>query len=258
MTDFKGKLGNYKVILTEDKTETVWSEFFNEACHNLSGAYEETIHNYIHGCQIPELLATKDKLSVLDVGFGVGIGLKALIDSIKNNSSKIVLVNYFSIELDEQFFLWTLNRYFLHLNAERITDSNDIVYYRLSDGSNKITASIFIGDGRKTLPVAYKGGLLPRLDAIFQDPFSPKKNPDLWTVEWFEFLKNISNPNVRMSTYSSSISIRKSMIAAGWIIENSLGFAQKRTMTKAALFGETSPELLLQLQRSPSLELHDK
>jgi len=104
LTDFKGNLGIYKIIVTEDKSETVWSEFFDEACHNLSGAYDETIHNYINGCHIRDLLAKKNNLNVLDVGFGIGLGLKALIDEARKLSSKNTSINYYSIELDENFF----------------------------------------------------------------------------------------------------------------------------------------------------------
>jgi tRNA U34 5-methylaminomethyl-2-thiouridine-forming methyltransferase MnmC len=109
-----------------------------------------------------------------------------------------------------------------------------------------------------TLPLAQKNELLVPFDAIFQDAFSPKKNPTLWSVEWFSFLKSASRQNVQLSTYSSSISIRKSLLAAGWSIENARGFALKRTMTKANLMKETSKEILMQLDRSPSLEIHDK
>jgi hypothetical protein len=47
------------------------------------------------------------------------------------------------------------------------------------------------------------------------------------------------------------------MIAAGWSISNHKGFAQKKTMTKANLRDETSPEIMAELSRSPALELSD-
>lgn len=54
--DFDGKLGKYKIIETLDQTKTLWSEYFNEAFHNLFGAYEETLYNYINGCHIKDQL----------------------------------------------------------------------------------------------------------------------------------------------------------------------------------------------------------
>lgn len=264
MTEFKGALGAYKIIKTEDNTETIWSEFFNEACHNLSGAYEETIHNYILGCDIPELVAQPHPFSVLDVGFGVGVGLKALIDQFKSTDVKGCTSFYYSIELDETLLQWSLKQTLPELKLERKrieTDQSDLIIYQgiyADESGNSVHIQIYAGDGRKTLPMAQSLGLIRPLDAIFQDAFSPRKNPALWSTEWFLFLKGISNQKVRLSTYSSSITIRKSLIAAGWSIENAQGFALKKCMTKANLIGETDGELLLQLSRSPSLEIKDK
>lgn len=264
MTEFKGNLGKYKILQTEDQSETVWSEFFNEACHNLSGAYEETLYNYILGCGIPELFAQTNPVSILDVGFGVGVGLKGLLDEFHKSNNSTLSVNYYSIELDEALLLWSLAQTLpdIQLEKKQIPSPTGelVVYQGEVRGSHQQSLSIviFLGDGRQTLPKARDLELLRGLDAIFQDAFSPRKNPALWSTEWFSFLKMISKKTVSLSTYSSSNSIRKSLIAAGWCVENARGFAMKRSMTKANLLGETSEELLLQLSRSPSLEIKDK
>ena len=270
MTEFKGNLGNYKLIRTEDDTETVWSEYFDEACHNLSGAYEETIYNYINGCHIPDLLVQENDLAILDVGFGVGIGLKALIDQIQISANPNTVVSYYSIELDEILLKWALKTTLPELKLDRneqIIGSKKLTYFsgHFSGFSNEnnthnklLEVKIFVGDGRLTLPLASANGFIKKLNAIFQDAFSPKKNPTLWSVEWFLFLKGLSCQSVELSTYSSSVSIRKSLLAANWIIANDRGFANKKSMTKAKLTGETSEELLLQMNRSPSIEIRDK
>lgn len=248
-------MGKYKILPTEDNTLTVYSEYFDEACHNLSGAYEETLHNYIRGCSIPDLFDQDKDFAVLDVGFGVGLGLKALINEQIRHPGFAAKMNYYSIELDEDFFLWSAKETFPEISFEKKTQ-NDLIWFQ-SSGTN-LSMTIFIGDGRKTLPLAHKLGFLPLLDAIFQDAFSPKKNPALWSVEWFSFLKQSASPDVRLSTYSSSISIRKSLLEAGWAIVNERGFAMKRTMTKANLMEKTSEELLDQLSRSPSKAIRDE
>lgn len=254
--EFTGKLGKYKIIETEDQTKTLWSEYFDEACHNLSGAYNETLYNYIQGCHLPEQMNTDKNICVLDVGFGLGLGLRAFMDEIKKHEFTVpVSHRYVSMELDEDLFLWSIKNNFPEYTFLKIDN-----YY---NGEFKISPSstleiqVFIGDGRVTIPEAFKQNLLPKFTAIFQDAFSPKKNPTLWTVEWFGTLKNISDQEVFMSTYSASVSIRKSMVKAGWKITSAKGFGQKRTMTKARLIGETGETLAAELSRSPTLELHD-
>lgn len=253
--DFTGKLGKYKIIETEDQTKTLWSEHFNENFHNLVGAYDETIHNYILGCHVPEQLKSTDDVHVLDVGFGLGIGLKAFIDEIlKTPDMPSKHLTYTSIELDEDLFLWSINETFPGLKFIKKID-----YYHsvLGLGTNRLSINIFIGDGRLTLPKAHSENLLPKFTAIFQDAFSPKRNPVLWRVEWFVDLLKMSSTGVYLSTYSGSGSVRKSMIAAGWIISNAKGFGQKKTMTKARLTGVIDPTLQAELSKIPTLELRD-
>ena len=255
LMNFKGNLGNYKIIKTEDNTDTIYSEYFDEACHNLSGAYEETLHNYILGCAIPDYLSRNSNCSIFDVGFGVGVGLMALLDQYTKMPNYTTKMQYYSIELDETLLLWSLRNTLPNLKLEKKI-IHDLTFY---EGEfQNIGIKIFLGDGRLTMPKAQSLDLLSPLDVIFQDAFSPKKNPMLWSVEWFSFLKSISRQGVLLSTYSSSVSIRKSLLSAGWTIENARGFAMKKSMTKAKLTGVSAPELIEQLQRSPSLEIRDK
>lgn len=255
MEEFEGKLGKYRIIKTDDQTETVWSEFFDEACHNLSGAKEETFHNYILGCKLFEQFTQVKTLHILDIGFGIGMGLTSLLDFIKNNSFESHIVHYTSIELDDSFALWSLENFLPEIHLQKMNEKN-LAY--LSGTFKNIIIKIFLGDGRTTLPIAVQNKLIGTWDAIFQDPFSPKKNPTLWTVEWFNFLKQNSVPTTRMSTYSAAMGVRKSMVAAGWIIENHKGFGSKKTITQASISGEISLLLLDQLARSPAMELHDE
>jgi tRNA U34 5-methylaminomethyl-2-thiouridine-forming methyltransferase MnmC len=254
--DFTGKLGKYKIIQTEDQTKTLWSEYFDQAFHNLVGAYEETLYNYIHGCQIPEQILSGNDVHVLDVGFGLGMGLKAFIDELSKNliENKTQNFTYTSIELDEDLMLWSIKENF---PTFIFTKKDNSYVSSLSINQHTLLITVFIGDGRLTLPRASKENLLPKFTAIFQDAFSPNKNPALWSVEWFSDLVSMSNTMVFLSTYSSSVSIRKSMIVAGWKISNARGFGQKRTMTKARLTGISDPLIEAELARSPALELRD-
>ncbi len=248
--DFEGKFGKYKIIETLDQTKTLWSEYFNEAFHNLFGAYEETLYNYISGCHIQDQFESRKSVHVLDVGFGLGIGLKAFIDEFKKHKTSGIHHSYTSVELDEDLFLWSIKE---TLPEYKFLKKDNTYICHIPE----LLITIYIGDGRKTLPEAFQMGLLPQFTAIFQDAFSPKQNPILWTVEWFDDLKMMSSPDVYLSTYSSSVSVRKSMIAAGWKVMNVKGFGQKRTMTKARTFGESDSSVVAELSRSPALELRD-
>jgi len=254
LSDFSGTLGHYNIVKTETDV-TIHSQYFNENCHSLAGAFEETEHNYIKTCLIEEKLKLcslqSKSLRIFDVGFGVGIGLISLIQHFKDSP-----IYYFSVEIDREFLFKILKDVFLlnNLETKKFNDS-DLTFVEFE--IEKIKACIFIGDARKTIPLAFKENLIYSIDAIFQDPFSPKKNPTLWTVEWFTLLKTISKEEVRLSTYSSSISIRKSLMKAGFLVYSQKGYKNKRTMTYATLTGKKDELLEAEINKSPILELID-
>lgn len=256
---FTGDLGDYQIIETDDGSITLHSEAFNEACHSVSGAVEETLYNYVEGCEIAEKLQLAD-LELLEVGFGLGTGYKTTVEYLSQQNIPHKLT-FISTELDAKL---------VEFAQEKNPLSTDLPYPDFSTLEFKTTPVkhftseknghkliILIGNARETIPEAFSAKLFSSLGAIYQDPFSPKRNPILWTTEWFQDLAKCSNSTVVMSTYSSSNSIRKAMIAAGWTVRNRKGFGTKRTATQAFLQGESDEDVLLQLERSPVKALSD-
>jgi tRNA U34 5-methylaminomethyl-2-thiouridine-forming methyltransferase MnmC len=256
---FKGDLGDYHIIETEDGSITLHSEAFNETCHSVSGAVEETLYNYVEGCEIAEKLQHAD-LELLEVGFGLGTGFKTTVEHLSQQNI-LHKLTFISTELDAKLVKFA---------KENNPLSTDLPYPDLSSlefrtepvkhftsEKNGHKLIILLGNARETVPKAFSAKLFSSLGAIYQDPFSPKRNPILWTTEWFQDLAKCSNNTAIMSTYSSSNSIRKAMIAAGWKVRNRKGFGTKRTATRAFLHGESEEDVLLQLERSPVKALSD-
>lgn len=227
----------YQEVLTEDGSTTLFSEKFGEACHSTAGARAETVLHYIQGCEIPHK-ALNESLSILEVGFGLGMGLITTWEMTKDLPAKI---HFLSLEIDPELVKWFHEEYKDHPLF------ND----------PKFSFEILVGDARVELP-KYVIEKKPKWDAIYQDAFSPKRNPVLWTKEWFTLLKENSAVDAAMSTYSASSSIRKSMIEAGWKLSSGEKFGAKRTSTRAKLIGETDPSILDSLARSPAKALSDK
>lgn len=227
----------FKWVPTEDGSQTLFFNDYNEACHNLSGASSETIYNFIEGCEINQ--RTKDDITILEVGFGTGLGF---LETLKHSQKKF---HFISLELHEDILLLAKERY-PELKELKKKDN----HYELK--TDKFHLEILLGNARETVKT-----ISTKIDAIYQDAFSPKRNPELWTTQWFSDLKNISQSDCILSTYSSSVSIRKALIEAGWVLENRKGFGNKKLATIAKLRGNTDPEIILRLERSPVSALED-
>ena len=231
---------DYKLIETEDGSFTVHSPLYDEACHSTSGAAKETFVHYIEGCKIIE----RTKPIILEVGFGTGLGFNETLKYAKTP------FHFISLEIDENMIEVAKKNYSF---LDDLKQNNNI----LSMDNDKFKLDIIVGDARDKLkPFLTETNI--KFNAIYQDAFSPKRNPILWTTEWFSLLFDNSADDCIMSTYSSSSSIRKSMIKAGWRLYEGERFGPKRSSTRAKKTGVTDVEILKRLERSPVVELTDK
>lgn len=258
--DFQGQLGKYRSVQTADGSWTLWSEAFDEHCHSLGGAKNETIHNYLKAVDLDSKLLNLPKMSILEVGYGTGQGASLTFDQwIKCGQCSL---DFVSLEIDEELIRWTVahadqNSPISQLKRMAHADLN---YYHMTQTHRKLTFSltVAIGDARKTIQSL---NLLPSFrlfDAVYQDAFSPKKNPTLWTVEWFRSLSTLCQNEAVLSTYSASSMVRKSLVKAGWSVASLTGFSGKKEGTIARRTGESCSILLAHLQRSPLAPLFDK
>jgi len=235
----------HEFIETGDGSFTLFSTSFQEACHSLAGAREETIAYYIKGCHILHKCQEFSPLNILEVGFGLGVGLLTTMEKIPSDKT----CHFVSLEKDKRLLEWFCEEH-SELNLKW---SGQI----LSSSVKNFQITLLLGDGRRELPKYLESHPI-KFHAIYQDAFSPKKNPSLWTKEWFTLLKNSSHGEVTLSTYSASSSIRKTLHETGWGVQNGEGFGLKRTSTRAVLNHPTNEDMKSFLERSPVKALVDE
>lgn len=234
----------HTLVETLDGTVTLFSEAYGEACHSTAGAKNETVLHYVEGCKILEKINEHSPLVILEVGFGLGIGFFTTLEMIPKDKK----FHFISLEIDKNLLEWFRNEH----PELGLTWKDNI----LQGSKDNFTLTIIHGDARIFLP-KYLEDNPTTWHAIYQDAFSPKRNPALWTKEWFTLLKTHSHKDVILSTYSASNSIRKGLHETGWGVLKGEKFGQKRTSTRAVLNKPTDPEILGLLERSPVAALCD-
>lgn len=246
----KSFLKNYELIQTEDGSFTLFSKVFTENCHSTHGAANETNLHYLEGCEIKNRLQKYQVMNVLEVGFGTGLGWRLTRDlffTCPDNHFHFV-----TLEKDPDLIDWYQTQ-FPEDEWVKNLPTGEVRTYSFKN----MTLTILIGDARETLPKYLSLSPL-KFHAIYQDAFSPRKNPDLWTVEWFSLLKKYSDEEVILSTYSASQSIQKSLVKAGYSIYKGHAFGPKRASTRACLNRKSDEDLMDKLSRSPIEPLFDK
>lgn len=234
----------YTFVETQDGSYTLFSEDFQEACHSTTGAKSETILHYLEGCQVLSRWGDHSPFNILEVGFGLGVGFLTTLEKMPHESKW----TFISMELDKHLLDWFRDE---HPELKLEWEGN-----LLKARTERFELIIIQGDARIEVPRFLEKHPV-KFHAIYQDAFSPKKNPALWTKEWFTLLRDHSAPDVILSTYSASTSIRKSLHETGWGVQKGEKFGPKRTSTRAMLRKKTDPEILAQLERSPVSAITD-
>lgn len=216
---------NY-LLTTEDGTATLFLEEYGQAMHSVSGAYEESLLKHVYPSGILE--CSSEKVSALDIGFGLGYNVLALMNEFLNRKSGRAL-EIISLEKDRTFSEF--------MKSISFNDGRDEIYGFIKEVYNsgkgnyyQISLEIIFGDARETL----QGLSGKKFNAVFQDPFSPSKNPELWSVDYFNILKNLLAGDGVITTYSSADHIRRAMLEAGLGVGRGPSVGKKREGTIAA------------------------
>lgn len=234
---------------TEDGSHTLYSPRFSQHYHNPNGAVSESKHVFFQSSGLLDALQSREKLSVLEVGFGTGLNLALMADAVGgagndnrngsgngNGNGNGIHVTYHSIEaypvdagLARRF------NYGRFLDHPEVVDEIVELFGALEPGMNtfrlaggSIDVNLFYGLFGDYRP----GGF--RADFLFHDPFSPDVNPDLWTAEVFEKLMECSTPGAVLATYCAASKARGAMASAGWHVARARGALGKREMTVAS------------------------
>ena len=226
------------IIESADGSHTLRVDSLNETYHSHKGAITESFHVFLK--MGLALFSDKNCIQLLEVGFGTGLGFLETLKALE----EIGPFKFYSFEIDENL-------------VKHFFETHDFSFEK--QGNHYVSINehfelrILVGNAREEIKKIDE-----KFQVIYQDAFSPKRNAILWTTEWFLDLKKISTSDCIMSTYSSSSSIRKSMLAADWKLSKGEQFGPKRSSTRASLVGESDPEILAHLNRSPAPTLTDK
>jgi tRNA U34 5-methylaminomethyl-2-thiouridine-forming methyltransferase MnmC len=81
---------------------------------------------------------------------------------------------------------------------------------------DRLRAQLLLGDARQTVQTLIHEDF--KADAIFFDPFSPQRCPQLWSIEFFEAIAQCLAPDGILATYSRSAAVRTALRSAGLCI----------------------------------------
>ena len=229
----------FQIQPTADGCDTLYSPTYGETYHSRYGALFETAYVFLEGTGVKQRLAEGQPTRILEVGFGTGLNFWATAYLSRAGYTRL---HYIALE---KHFLPTA--VFARLNHDCLPNlAQDVraafLVWRaqlpeplptsLTWTFGTIQLDLMIGDAAE-MPIPGEA-----YDAIYQDAFSPKANPELWTVDFFARLYERLHPGGTLATYSVKGSVRRALQAVGFRVEKHPGPPGKREILAAQRPGE--------------------
>ena len=189
-----------------------------------------------------EQKAQKSTLHLLDVCYGLGYNSAAALTKIWEVNPRC-RVNLIGLELNSEVPQAAIAHQLLNLWPQPVNQVLTELAFNFKVDREVLQAQLFIGDARQTIQQVRLSGFLA--DAIFLDPFSPPKCPQLWTVEFLGMVAECLQPQGRLATYSCAAAVRTALMAAGLKIGSTTPVGRRSPGTVASYTDDQLPALSL-------------
>lgn len=193
---------------TYDGSFTFFSAEFNEAFHSSQGAQAEAFAKFAQASNLPER-AGAPQLCLLDICYGLGYNSAAALESIWA-INPACQVSLYALELDASVPQAAVAAALTQIWRPQTQEILQALAADCEFHSERLSAKLLIGDARQTIQQVQI-----QADAVFLDPFSPRRCPQLWTVEFLQQVAAKLSLTGQLATYSRSASVRTAMQLAG-------------------------------------------
>lgn len=225
------------LIVTKDGSHTVAIPEWEVSYHSVYGAVQESLHVFIeagfrHWWNLHE---NASQCVVFEMGFGTGLNALLTTLEARRRQRKVFYETVEAFPL-ETTLIEQLN--YCSALEESFWQPVFSSLHTCEWSSVQHITTFFSFKKVKTLLANYIPG--DPVDVIYYDAFAPGAQPELWTRPVFEKLFAMLAPGGVLVTYCSKGEVRRSMQAAGFLVEKIPGPVGKREMLRGTKAGSTS------------------
>jgi len=237
--------GSFSLATTSDGSFSLYESKLDELYHNRAGAYTEAMVTYVKpALQFLQGAKPGAEIKVLDSCFGLGYNSLALANASINNNINKSNSNFnsnFNFDIDAI----EIDHSVLELVPKVIEQAC------LSDLHQALTAKqidlkLFVGGKIALTGVKFQVLICdlrhflkeqtatePLYDLIFHDPFSPKKVPELWSIDLLQHYYRLMGDESSLLTYSSAPAVRGALLDLGFKVFRTTALGGKSGGTMA-------------------------
>lgn len=237
----------FKVVNTTSGIPSILFLENGEIMHNPVGPWQESHQLYLGPMQFKAHLRyqftneVKDPLVVFDVGLGAGTNAIAAISAWETGERDLKIIS-FEKDLDLLRFALDHRQEFSFLQGWKQAIQSILEKGAWQSPEGHISWHLRLGDFNSCIDTETH-----KAELIFFDPYSPKMNPEMWSVSCFEKLyrnARLTEPACVLATYSRATAVRSALLLAGFFVGPGGGVGEKEETTLAATQRQALPEVL--------------
>ncbi len=228
---------SYRLVRLRNGARSLYSASYGEILHPGAGPAREAETLYAFQLRLRErMMASREPFVVWDVGLGAAANATAVLRAGRGCPTPLHLISFdltvdpLMVALEHSVELGFLDGF--ESAVRTLAGSGEALFCH--EGKT-VKWELKQGDF-PTLLASGPARFLPKPHAILYDPFSPAKNPLMWTLNVFQQLHDALDParSCALATYSRSTLVRTTLLLAGFFVGRGLATEQKEETTVAA------------------------
>ncbi|HUS68875.1 MAG TPA: MnmC family methyltransferase [Kofleriaceae bacterium] len=220
----------HEVVVTRGGAPAVRDRATGEVMHPVVGPRVEAAALYVEPSRLAERLAAPGDRPVVLLDVGLGAGGNAIAawqaSEARAGGRRLEIVSCDRTARALELALSHAADFGLEGAAGAAARA---VLDRGTHETSRTSWRVLLGE----LPVALDAA--PHADVVFWDPFSPRANPELWTVAAFAAARRVCRAGATLHTYSAATATRSALWLAGFAVGRGPAIGAKEETTQAAL-----------------------
>jgi queuine tRNA-ribosyltransferase len=221
------------VVLTRAGVRAMLDRNTGELMHPGIGPLAEAERLYVGPARLAERLRepSAEPLVLFDVGLGAGTNAAAAFRLSESVAARRLIIISFDQSLAAfELALMPENAGAFGLDGEIGDRARTLLADRRCEGHHTEWRLVLAA-----LPSALAQLGSERADVVFWDPFSPRRNPELWTSAAFATLRSACRAGATLHTYSGATAVRSALLLAGFSVGLGPLIAEGKRATEAAI-----------------------
>jgi tRNA U34 5-methylaminomethyl-2-thiouridine-forming methyltransferase MnmC len=226
---------DYELVRLRNGTFSVRSSVDRETFHPVAGPIAEAEALYVRQLRLRERAV--GEFVIWDIGLGAGGNALTAIRHLSDTSARIHIISFDRTTEALRF----ASAHAVALEFPIGFESEIATALRMNSvefarGPLQVRWELKLGDFPAQMGIAAEQRDVPSPDVIFFDAFSPKRNPEMWTLTLFENLFRILEPGkpCSLATFSRSTAVRVAMLLGGFFVGVGDPVSEKEETTTAA------------------------